>query len=207
MDTRQKLIEFFEEFPGIGPRQARRFVHHLLLSPTSIVHEISQLIDRLQKDARMCSLCFRFFDTKKNNATLCEICADVTRTKDTLMVVARDSDIVQIERSGSYRGFYFVLGDTLQVVTTTPTHNARVKELTRRVSRDVAQGLTEVIFAFNATPEGEHTRIQLEHQLAESIKIPLTYSTLGRGLSAGLELEYSDTDTIVQAVRHRTSHQ
>ena len=200
MTAFDKLIDIFRQFPGIGPRQAKRFVFFLLSRDPSFLDELTSLISSLKKEILQCKSCFRFFQ-KKNEATVCALCGDPNRTTSELMLVAKDTDLEAMEKSGMYLGKYFVLGGTIALFEKKSAPALRVKELEARVAKDTKAGiLKEVILALSANPDGEHTGEELKRTLSQySIKI----STLGRGLSTGSELEYADKETITSALKNR----
>ncbi|MDO8594872.1 MAG: toprim domain-containing protein [bacterium] len=207
MTTFDKLSELFRSFPGIGPRQAKRFVYFLLSCDSSLPDELIELISMLKKETVQCTDCFRFFQ-KRGASILCPICGDTSRDTGELIIVARDTDLEAIEKSNTYHGKYFVLGGTLALIERKHADKLRMKELTDRVSRSVTpakagvQPLKEVILALSANPDGEHTSDELKTLLAPlSVKI----STLGRGLSTGSELEYADKETLKSALKNRSS--
>src|SRR3989338_11361599 len=103
MDSIERLVNLFEKFPGIGPRQAGRFVHYLLRSPPALRRELIQSIQTLNGSVRHCPRCFRFHSDEKST---CVFCASVTRDNTLLAVVASDSDLLALEHSGMYRGHY-----------------------------------------------------------------------------------------------------
>jgi recombination protein RecR len=121
------------------------------------------------------------------------------------MVVARDSDFESIEKSGAYKGLYFILGGTVPVLDKEPEKRIRLKSLLERVSA-ANPGFREVIMSLNTTPDGEHTE-EIVHEAmnrlrqgkADAFKITI----LGRGLSTGAELEYVDSETIKNALKNR----
>jgi recombination protein RecR len=203
MDPIERLSSLFEKFPGIGPRQARRFVQYLLASPSSSRGELSELIKRLGAETSQCKRCYRWFVKQSAKATgpadLCPICASASRDSSIIFVVEKDADIENVERSG-FRGLYFVLGGTIPLASEDIPKHVRVLELLKRVQFDTAEKLKEIILGLSATTEGDHTRLILGEKLRESnIKI----SALGRGLSTGSELEYADPDTIASALSSR----
>lgn len=200
MDSINKLVQFFSEFPGIGPRQAKRFVYFLLTRQQNYLDEISGLIRDIKKSIRTCQSCFRFFPIGASQTPLCTICRDQNRDAATLMLVARDVDLETIERSRSYNGYYFVLGGTIPILDKSPETKIRQRELLKSVETRKTQGLNEIILAMNANADGENTADYLKSLLGkEGLKI----SILGRGLSTGTELEYSDGDTIKNALKNR----
>jgi recombination protein RecR len=91
MDNFRKLEEIFGHFPGIGPRQAKRFVYYILSRSNSTISEFVRLINETKKDSSECEKCHRLF-IAQNSEGLCNICRDKSRDNSILMVVARDSD-------------------------------------------------------------------------------------------------------------------
>jgi len=120
------------------------------------------------------------------------------------MIVARDSDFESIEKSGAYKGLYFILGGLVPVLDKDPEKRIRLRKLLERISSN-RPGLKEVILSLSTTADGEHTaNIVREAILKLSNRSPITITLLGRGLSTGAELEYVDSDTIRNALKHRT---
>lgn len=200
MGALNRLAELFGKFPGIGPRQARRFVYYLLQSPPALRKEIAGLIEELSREVHQCELCYRFFTVNGGNPKRCIICADRQREALSLMVVEKDVDVEAIERSGSYKGLYFVLGGIIPALESKKGF-ARTKELLRAVETRKPK---EVILAMSLTTDGEHTTDTLKEMLHPlSTKSGFQLSVLGRGLSTGSELEYADPETIKQALGNR----
>ncbi len=206
MDSIHRLEEIFAHFPGIGPRQAKRFVYYLLNKSPSSIKEFTDLIGEVKKSTSECDLCHRIFTHSKSAGKLCSICIDKNRDHTTLMIVARDSDFESIERSGAYRGLYFILGGTVPILDKEPEKRVRLKLLLERVS-NATSPFKEVILSLNTTPDGEHTATIIKdalHSLFKNSPLQLTIVTiLGRGLSTGAELEYVDADTIKNALQNR----
>ncbi len=204
MNSLHKLASFFAEFPGIGPRQAKRFVYFLLTRHQGYLDELASLITSIKKDMRTCISCQRFFISKAPDVQTCDICSSVNRDTSLLTVVGRDIDLENIEKTGAYNGLYFVLGGSVPVLEPTPEKRIRSAELIKTIEHRASKGLKEIILAMNANAEGEHTA-----DVVHGLLTPLTsthgikVSTLGRGLSTGTELEYSDTDTLKNAFKNR----
>lgn len=196
MDRVDELSRAFERFPGIGPRQARRFVYYLLAKPTGDRSRLAELINRIGDDVHQCAECLRFWS---GTGQLCTYCADTSRDDTQLMLVEKDQDLLAIERSGSYRGRYFVLGG---VLTLSGKGAIRERELVARVERRAQAGLQELILALSATSEGEHTSDHIR-RLLEPLRGHVRFSALGRGLSTGSELEYADAPTLSGALLNR----
>jgi len=197
MDSIDELAHALAKLPGIGPRQAKRFVFHLLASPASDRTKLADLIATLGKNVHQCPDCLRFFNG--STATVCNYCADARRDDELLMLVEKDQDLAAIERAGTYKGRYFVLGG---VLTLTGKGAIREKELIRVLERRIQNGLKEVVLALSATSEGEHTADHVRLMLAPYRDLVKT-SLLGRGLATGSELEYSDAETLRAALSNR----
>lgn len=195
-DRIEDLAHAFERFPGIGPRQARRFVYHLLTLPLGEKRRVADLISRLGENVRQCPSCMRYAN---GTGPLCNYCSDTSRDDSMLLVVEKDQDLLALERAGTYKGRYFVLGG---VLTLSGKGVIREKELIKLVKDKSAKGLTEIILALSATTEGEHTTDHLRDLLLpfrETVKL----TVLGRGLSTGSELEYADAQTLSGALQNR----
>ncbi len=116
-----------------------------------------------------------------------------------MAVVVSDADYLALERSGTYRGRYFVLGGTMSLASE-KTNGLRLRELAAAATR---AGLREIMLAFPANPEGDATANFVRHEI-EDLKIAdLRVTTLGRGLSTGSELEYADAETLRSAIDNR----
>lgn len=205
MNTLQKLISLFSEFPGIGPRQAKRFVYFLLTRPQGYLDEFTRLVQTLKTDAQVCSTCFRIFFKQEHRSTTCDVCGSSQRDSALLTIVSRDVDFEHIEKTGVYNGLYFILGGTIPILESSPEKRVRLKELLTHVEKQATEkGLKEIILAMNANPEGEHTGDSIKKFLEPlSQKYNIKVSFLGRGLSTGTELEYSDSETLKNALNNR----
>lgn len=233
MDASDKLEEIFRHFPGIGPRQAKRFVYHLLTKNQSELADLAKNLLELKESIAVCPSCFRFFPLrqfKPDPTTLCSICKDQNRDQSKLMVVARDIDLQAIEKSRAYDGLYFVLGGTVPILDPNPEARIRQRELLSKISATdslpdalssivadsdalapveevpTSAKFAEIILATSVNPEGEYTATYLtsliRKQFEGKASLP-RITTLGRGLSTGTELEYSDADTLRSALENR----
>lgn len=199
MNSIDKLTEIFSKFPGIGPRQAKRFVYFLLSRNGDYTGELIRAIENLKSEIVQCDKCMRFFPRNGSNAKSCHVCSDDTRDNTRLCVVSRDIDLESIEKSQSFDGQYFVLGGVVPILEKDPERRVRIRELVTRLKKD--KDIKEVILAMNANNDGENTADFIKQECqGES----LTFTTLGRGLSTGAELEYADPDTLKNAFLHRT---
>jgi recombination protein RecR len=200
MNDLEKLTEYFREFPGIGPRQAKRFVYFLLRKNDNYIKELSNLIPKIKQNTAVCSRCQKYF-TKRHNENLCDICSSKNRDPSKLMIVARDTDLETIEKSGSFNGFYFVLGGLLPHLEEDAQKFIRIKEL-KELLLLTKEKAKEIILALNANPDGDNTANYLKKFLSKEFS-NVKISVLGRGLSTGSELEYADKETIFNALENR----
>jgi len=207
MTPLDKLIRYFEQFPGIGSRQAKRFAFHVLTMRSEDTTELGNLIANLKTNVVQCQSCQRFFSTQRSGVYTCSICGDENRDRQKLMVVAQDSDIPAVEKSNVYDGLYFVLGGTVPLLHSDDIKQLRGGALKVIVEDRLQTGLSEIILAFAVNPDGENTARYVEsllRPLFTKIDTPTpNISQLGRGLSTGSELEYADPETIKNALRNR----
>lgn len=201
MNSIETLAEIFSHFPGIGPRQAKRFVYYLLSRDKNTLSSLTEAIKKLSEETLQCTECKRYFAKNGVAKSICATCADTNRNESLLMIVPRDADFEAIEKSGSFKGRYFILGGSLPILEKEPERRIRINELKTRIERDASK-LKEVILAMNANAEGENTAIFIKEKFRDS---GVTFSELGRGLSTGAELEYADPETLKNALLHRTN--
>lgn len=204
MNSIDKLIKIFSEFPGIGPKQARRFVYFLITRHEGYIDELKREITNLRANIESCIECRRYFTKSGNDKKLCNICADSTRDNTSLMIVSRDVDLENIEKSHFFNGKYFVLGGTVPILDKNPEQRIRLKDLLILLNRMSENGLKEVILGLDANSEGEYTTDIVKGAISSiTEKYSIKISELGRGLSTGSELEYSDPETIKNALKNR----
>lgn len=204
MNPIDRLAELFMQFPGIGTRQAKRFAFFILRSRGEYVRELLETIDEVRSSVRECPECHRYFAPKRSGGVTCPVCTDPDRDSTSLLIVEKDPELESIERSGAHSGRYFVLGGTLAILEKEPERVIRIAELLGRVETLAKEGLKEIILAMSATPESEHTADHVREALtALAEKYSITVTVLGRGLSTGTELEYSDPDTLRHALLGR----
>lgn len=198
MDTLERLQVIFQKFPGIGPRQAQRFVQYLLRTSPAVRRELIEAIQGLGGSVRRCTECMRFHT---GSARVCDICGNPKRDTQLLAVVATDADLAALEKSSTYYGKYFVLGGTLHLGSET-TSNLHIADLLASLATRVKDGLEEIILAFPANPEGDATAARINDEIRTK-EPSLKVTALGRGLSTGSELEYADPETIKSALEGR----
>ena len=207
----QKLIDIFSKFPTVGPRTASRFVFYLMKVKDEEAEELLKSIISLRKNIKICSFCFNPFEPSFAKATedrgegkLCQICSDTTRDRTLLCVVEKETDLITLEKTKKYKGFYFILGGTVSTLRKEDIKKLRTSELLGRIKNPQKFGVSaqfkEIIIAINPTAEGEATALYLERLLKP---LSLKITRLGRGLPVGAELEYADDETLKSALEGR----
>ncbi len=199
MNEAEKLATLFEKFPGIGPRQARRFVYFLLKSGNEYRANLEQAVHDLTQNIHQCKDCQRYYASNGNN--VCGLCDNTSRTSSQLLIIEKDADLDSIEKSEAYSGKYFVLGSGVKL-TDDSGKVPRQAQLLSQIANQ--QELTEIIIAMPTTTEGEHTAQTLINTIRPlTDERNITITMLGRGLSTGAELEYADSATLKSALESR----
>ncbi len=187
-----QLIEFFQKFPGIGPKSAQRMAFHLLKMPHSEVQKFSHILIEAKENIHYCSICYNM-----SASNPCEICSDTKRDNTIICVVAETKDLIAIEKTHEYKGLYHVLQGTLSPLDGIGVEDIRIKELLMRVTD---ANISEVILALSPSVEGEATSMYITKLLKPfNIKI----SRIAFGLPIGSDLEYADEITLAKAIEGR----
>lgn len=196
MNHIDELSELFRQFPGIGPRQAKRFVFFLLRKNKAYTEKLIQEIQSLKSLTKHCPQCNRFFSS---NNQLCDICRNEKRDTSLLMILAKDTDLETIEKTHTYEGLYFVLGSTLSLMDKELEKYVDIHALVALINTKKPE---EIIISLPVNPEGDHTA-HLVKLLIQKHKPEMKITMLGRGISTGVEIEYVDTETIKNALKNR----
>ena len=188
----EALVEALRRLPGVGVKSAQRMAFHLLQHDREGAQRIAFALQSAVANVHHCERCHTFTERP-----VCSVCLDGTRNARQLCVVETPADQAALERTGSYRGLYFVLMGRLSPLDGVGPEAIGAHELIGRAS----DGRTEeVIIATNFTAEGEATA----HVLAEALKARgLLVTRLARGVPIGSELEYVDMGTIAHALSDR----
>jgi len=199
MNEAERLATLFEKFPGIGPRQARRFVYFLLKSGNEYRSNLNDAINNLANNIHECIKCQRYY--ANGSDTVCGICGNTARDAKQLLIVEKDTDLDSVEKSGAYSGYYFVLGGRVKLTDS----SGKVPNESKLLAHIKASTeLTEIILALPTTTEGEHTAQTIATLLRPTTdERNITVTMLGRGLSTGAELEYADSATLKSALESR----
>ena len=200
----QKIIDIFSKFPTVGSRTAARFAFYLSKMSKEETKEFIEAIADLKNKTKLCSFCFNVFESEDKDSKLCEICSNPSRKKDLLCLVEKESDMLSIEKTKKYKGYYFILGGTLSPLRKSSISKIRSKELIDRLKNYKKYGFEnpfkEIIIATNFTSQGEATALYLERSI-KPYKIKAT--RLAKGMPTGGEIEYIDEETISSALESR----
>jgi len=186
----QKLINNFSSLPSIGPKMAERLVLFLFKQNKEKIKEFSENLENIQH-MKICEKCFNIAEQE-----LCEICGNIQRNKESICVVEKPLDIISLEKTGTYRGLYYVLGGVI-FSDSKQENDLHISQLLKRVLREKTK---EVILAMNPTTEGDATSFYLKRKL-EPMGVKIT--RLARGLSSGGDIEYADEVTLSEAMLNR----
>jgi len=188
----ERLIALLSKLPGLGPRSARRSALALLKKRDQLLRPLAQAMAEAAERVTACSLCGALDTTDP-----CAVCNDRTRDTGLICVVEEVGGLWALERGGSYRGRYHVLGALLSALDGRGPDALRVNELVARVGEGEVR---EVILALPATVDGQTTAHYLAERLAAS---GVAVTSLARGVPVGGELDWLDDGTIAQALRAR----
>ena len=203
MNPIDELANSFMKFPGIGRRQAKRFAYFIIQSNPSFANKLTSQILSAQKNVKLDPVSFQYFYSENAQEKYSPITLDTSRDPGLLMVVEKDVDIESIEKSHAYHGYYFVLGGLAPMLDTELDGAIRIRELLKRIEEKGAE-IKEIIFALAANPEGDRTTNLVKQKVAPiQERLQFKMSQLGRGFSTGTEIEYSDANTLVNALENR----
>lgn len=188
----EALIDALRRLPGVGPKSAQRMAYHLLQHDRSGAGTLAQALQQALQQVGHCRRCHTFTENE-----VCATCADTGRDPRLLCVVETPADQAALERSGGYRGLYFVLMGRLSPLDGVGVRDIGAMQLLERACDGV---VAEVILATGFSAEGEATA----HALGEALRSRgLKVTRLARGVPAGSELEYVDLGTIAHALVDR----
>lgn len=190
--TLVRLIGELTHLPGIGPKTAQRLTFHLLKAPKEEAFALAQAIITLKEEIRSCVVCYNISEGEQ-----CHICADPSREGALLCVVEEANDLWAIEKTGSFKGRYHVLGGALSPLEGRGPDQLTAKALLRRLEGGEVK---EVIMATNPNVEGEATAMYLS-RLLKPLAVRIT--RIARGLPVGSDLEYADEVTLAKALEGR----
>jgi recombination protein RecR len=191
------LVQALKRLPGVGVKSAQRMAFHLLQHDRAGALQLAQALQHATESVRHCALCHTFTEGE-----ICTTCADPRRDRSLLCVVETPADQAALERTGAYKGVYFVLMGKLSPLDGVGPRDIGLQKLFDRVDAqaDGEPEVREVILATNFTAEGETTA----HVISQGLKQRgIVVTRLARGVPVGSELEYVDLGTIAHALVDR----
>lgn len=189
--TIEEMIEILSSLPTIGRKSAQRLTMFLLRQPEDYIQKFSQTLLKLKTNVKLCSVCYNFTEEDP-----CNICSSDQRQKDLICVVEQPDDVLAIEKTNEYKGVYHVLHGTINHLDGISISKLKINELVER-----ARNAKEIIFALNPSVEGEVTI----HYIVNLLKgLPVKLTRVARGLPVGLEIQFADDATLLNALENRT---
>ena len=194
-----RLVQELSKLPGIGEKTAARLAFHMLKGKKDDVFNLADSIAKLRKEMGLCRICFGFseVDPQSGETSVCMICRNPERDRQSICVVEEPSDLIAVERSQEFRGLYHVLHGTISPLDGIGPDALRIKELLVRIKSEVVQ---EIIVATNPTMDGEATALYLSKVIKP---LGVSVTRIARGLPMGGDLEYTDAVTLGKALEGR----
>lgn len=190
----EAVIEALEQLPGVGPRTAERYAYYLLKADSAKAGSLADSLSQLHGKIKYCPKTFALIDSSQDFSPLY---TNSGRNKHLVAVVADPFDIVAIEKTGSFKGTYHVLGGLVSPIDNIGPEQLHIDELLKRIDEDKVK---ELILATNASVEGESTALLITQRVGDR-KLKIT--RLARGLPVGVDLEYADQITLTRAFEGR----
>jgi recombination protein RecR len=194
-----RLIHLLQRLPGVGEKTAQRYALHLVSVAGELGEELGRELLDLRASVRPCELCGNLAEVDEHDRAVCFICRDTRRDPTLLCVVARVQDLLAIERSGSMRGRYFVLGRLLSPLDGVGPDELPLEQLRAKIAE---QQVAEVIVATPPSVDGEATALLLARELAA---LGIRVSRIASGVPHGGDLEFADQITLGRAISGRRS--
>jgi recombination protein RecR len=188
----ERLIQLLARLPGLGPRSARRAALHLLKKRETLMDPLIQALGSVAETVRTCPVCGNI-DTVEP----CSICRDEKRDPGIICVLEEVGDLWALERTGSFKGRYHVLGGHLSALDGIGPEDLNIARLVERAEQGA---LKEVILATNLTVDGQTTAHYIAERLAGT---GVSVTRLAHGVPVGGELDYLDDGTLTAALRAR----
>ena len=188
----QNLADCFARLPGIGGKTAQRLAFHVLEMPMEEAQGFADAILEAKRRVHTCPCCQNLTDLP-----LCPICADESRDRSTICVVAEPRDVIALERSREYRGVYHVLHGVISPLNRVTQDDIKIRELMLRIGQG---DVKEVIMATNPDTEGEATAMYIS-RLLRPMEVKVT--RLAYGVPVGSQLDYADEVTLSRALEGR----
>lgn len=201
----KKFIEIFSTLPSIGVRQATRLAFKLINSGRDKIEETAKAVSDLRY-LKICAQCFFVHQNPPVGGNLCDICRDSNRQQNIIAIVEKETDLVSLERTKKFNGRYLVLGELTKTGVFESVQKLRLNHLKDWIKKTHSTGsgqgkVEEIIIAINPTTYGDLNVSIITKELSAFAK---KITRLGRGIPTGGEIEFSDEETLGQALERRT---
>jgi recombination protein RecR len=188
----EQVVHEFSKLPGIGKKTALRLALHLVNTPAAEVQQLSDALINMRNEMKFCKQCHNISDHE-----LCNICNNPMRKKQVICVVESIRDVIAIENTQQYSGSYHVLGGLISPLDGIGPDQLNIDSLVERIKNETTQ---ELIFALNPNIQGDTTLFYIHKKMGD---LPVTISTISRGIAFGGELEYADEMTLARSIQNR----
>ena len=195
MNPLERLVKSLARLPGIGEKSATRLALFLVKEEKGVSWELIQSLTEMKEKVRFCSLCQNLTERET-----CGLCSDPGRDARTLCVVEGLADFLSMEKTGEYRGLYYLLHGALSPLEGVGPAEMKFDRLVRRVREGKFQ---EVILATNPNPEGEATALYLKRLITP---LGVRISRIASGVPIGGTLEYTDPQTLARSLMNRREY-
>jgi recombination protein RecR len=186
------MVEAFMRLPGIGRKSAERLAFAVLGMPREEAAGIAQAILDLKNNSRYCTICNNITESE-----VCGICRDERRDPSRICVVEEPSNILILEKTGTFRGRYHALLGAISPLDGIGPEDLKIEGLLERLRQG---GVAEVIIATNPTVKGETTALYLSKLIKP---LGISVSRIAYGLPVGGDIEYADENTVQRALEGR----
>lgn len=191
----KKFIEAFSQLPALGPRQATRLAFYLTSLPKATLNEL----ERSLKELKNLDRCERCFFLKESGSKICQICSNPKRDSKIIAIMEKETDLLSLEKIGSYNGHYFILGKLAEKGVLETAQKLRLENLKSRIKNEGGK-IKELIIALNPTAIGDFTADFIKREFRDSAE---KTTRLSRGLPTGGEIEFADESTLGSSFEHR----
>jgi len=188
-ESLNRLIEEFEKLPGVGPKTAERLAFYILKAEPAEAMKLSKAISDVKHKIKRCKICYNL-----SEQAVCQICSDTRRDKEMICVVEQPKDIINLEKTGTCKWVYHVLGGHIAPLEGIEPSDLTINKLVERVRED---SVKEIIMATNPNMAGDGTALYISSLLRGSgVKI----TRLARGLPTGSTIEYATGKMLTDAI-------
>jgi len=193
----EDAVNEISKLPGIGKKTALRPALHLLKQDERQTEQLSDALLSLRRKTRHCRICHIISDTEDCT------CESMRKDISLLCVVEDTPDVIAIQNTAQYPGYYHVLGGVISPIKGIGPDELNIASLITRVEK--SQGaIKEIILALSPTMEGDTTAFYIARKLKP---FPVRITTIARGIPIGSELEYTDEITLGRSIAQRLNYE